>query len=341
MSRWLFLFWGMLGPVSSIAIGQSIEDRFRMFEKEKAKLSEGFSVLIEKVWLVDEFVDEEIDDDEDDATPRITKTVHDVSSRRALQRVVFGDKGKRRRLDGTECLLAGNADLPSTLVEAQLVDESKALYFLREPRRKPPKTEPQVIRIPLNGGLVPIETETGWKHPFELALSNAPGTQSDRESGLSRLPLKLYSKKTLKDGRDCFWVYVTTGGIFRIVFNKGETWVPEEIDFWLRELTVEEEIARKPLPELTPEILKKSYCYCKSRIEWKEVAGQWVPWNMRLSYNHDLPRPLNEEHEIRFRDWKFNQEYDASLLDEANFKPQGILQSIDFRAMSDFFDKEK
>lgn len=340
MSRWLLPFLLILGPFSAMAIGQTIDDRFRVFEIEKSKLSEGFSVLIERVRLEDTFVDEEFDHDDDDATPKIIKTIHELSSRRVLQRVVFGDNGKRRRLDGTEYLLAENSSLSSALVEAQLIDESKVLYFLHEPRRKSAKAEPKVIVQQLKDDLEPMNTETKWKHPFGIATSQAPLIESDRESPLSRLPFEVYSMETLKDGRDCFWVYVTTGGIFRMVFNKDQSWIPEEIDFWLRELTVEEEIARKPLPELTPEILKKSHCYCKSRIEWKEVSNRWVPWNMRVSYNHDLPRPLNEEHEIRFRDWKFRQDYDASLLDEANFTPERIRQSIDFQAISDFFDKE-
>jgi hypothetical protein len=339
MSRWLLPFLLILGPISAMAIGQTIDDRFGVFEIEKSKLSKGFSVLIERVRLEDTFVDEEFDDD-DDATPKIIKTIHELSSRRVLQRVVFGGNGKRRRLDGTEYLLAKNSSLSSALVEAQLIDESKVLYLLHEPRRKSAKGEPKVIVQQLKDGQEPMNTETKWKHPFGIATSQAPLIQSDKESPLSRLPFKVYSMETLKDGRDCFWVYVTTGGIFRMVFNKDQSWIPEEIDFWLRELTVEEEIARKPLPELTPEILKKSHCYCKSRIEWKEVSNRWVPWNMRVSYNHDLPRPLNEEHEIRFRDWKFQQDYDRSLLDEANFTSERIRQSIDFQAISDFFDKE-
>ncbi len=340
MSRWMNLVFLISISFPGVAISQSVEDRFGIFEIEKARLSEGFSVLIERVWLVDEIETEEFDEDEDDKTPPIMKPVRNVNSRRVLQRVVFGDNGKRRRLDGTKYSLIGDANLSTALVEAQLVDESKALYYVREHRLKSPKAEPEVTKIPLKGGLVPMSTETRWKHPFEMAISQAPSLRSDRESRLSRLPLKVYSEETLKDGRDCFWVYVTTGGIFRIVFNKEEAWFPEEIDFWVRELTVEEELARKPLPELTPEILKKSICYCKSRIEWKEVSGRWVPWNMRVSYSSP-DRPVSEEHEVRFRDWKFKQDFDASLLDEANFTPKQIRQSIDFRSVSDLFDKDK
>ncbi|MFN7733787.1 MAG: hypothetical protein ACK5OB_17960 [Pirellula sp.] len=340
MSRCMILVITLLIFRPSTANGQSVEDRFGIFEIEKSKLSEGFSVLIERVSLVDEIETEEFDEDDDDKTPPVIKPARNVSSRRVLQRVIFGDKGKRKRLDGTKYSLIGDANLSTALVESQLVDGSKALYYLREHRLKPLKSEPEVTKIPLKGGLVPMETETRWKHPFEMATSQAPLIQSDDESPLSRISLKLFSEETLKDGRDCFWVYAATGGIFRIVFNKEEAWFPEEIDFWLRELTVEEELARKPLNELTPEILKKSFCYCKSRIEWKEVSGRWVPWNMRVSYSSRY-RPVSEEHEIRFRDWKFKEDFDASLLDEANFTPQSIRQSIDFRAVSDLFEKYK
>ena len=63
-----------------------------------------------------------------------------------------------------------------------------------------------------------------------------------------------------------------------------------------------------------------------------------MPWVTHIS-SEGLN--ANEEYEIRFRDWKFMGDVDESLLDEANFTPEKISASIDFKAIRDMFDRTK
>jgi hypothetical protein len=327
MLRKIVMFVLMLH--GSYVYAQSIEDRFAEFEFEKASLNKGFSVLVEKVSVTEEVVKIDPGVEREPGSPDHQR---ELSSKRTFQRVIFA--GKKKRLDGVQYSLLGDGDIANGWYEAMLVHEDKAWFY--EKKRGHPDSG--IKPYPVKGGIVPEYTQTRWKHPFGLTISQGPMVQSDREPSISMLSYKTLKEETLKDGRTRLLAFVETGGVYQMTFSKTEDWMVEEIDFLTHDTTREEDLARKPLLHLTEDMLKSYYSYSTNRTEWKEVKGRWLPWVTRVSYKSSI-RPERSEFEIRFRDWKFKDEFDASLLDESNFTPEKIEASIDFKAIRNLFDR--
>lgn len=327
----------LLAVISTLcgqSIAQDIESRIAQYQFQKAQVSECMSVLIEKVSVRDGvgLVPEEVGN-----TPR--KYERQLSSTRTFQRLVFGSNGKKKRLDGLEYSLLGNKDLANVDREAQLIHENVGWYFNKS--RNTPKRGVEQIQI--KGGVVPMTTDTRWNHPFNMATTQAAGITDDKEVFLGQISLKTFEEETLKDGRTRLTVFNGRRGVYRMTFNKDEEWFTEEIEFFHKKRSREEEMAeaRGGGPRyiaLTKEELAKYKSYAVNRTEWKEVEKQWVPWVTRIS-SEGLNE--NEEYEIRYRDWKFMGDVDESLLDEANFTPEKIAASIDFKAIRDMFDRSK
>jgi hypothetical protein len=319
----------MMLVLGSRVFPQSMEDRLAEFEFEKANLSHGFSVLIEKVSVTDELVKIDPDVEREPGSPDYQR---ELGSMRSLQRIIFS--GKKKRLDAAQYSLLGDSNLANAWLEAQLVHENTSWYY--EKKRGHP--DQGIKQCPVKSGIVSVYTQTRWKHPFDLATSQGPMVQDDAPSMMTSVPLKIVREETLSDGRKRFLVFENTGLVCQITFSKTEDWMVEEVDFLWRKMTREEEMARKPLLNLTEEMLKSYYSYSTNRTEWKEVNGRWLPWATRVSYK-STNRPERSEYEIRFRDWKFKDDFDASLLDEANFTAEKIEASIDFKAIRNLFDR--
>ncbi len=336
----------MLNCARSLAIGmtllyssilaQNINDRFAQFQLQRAIVCEGMSVLIEKVNVSDGV--ERIPELDLNAPPKFQRA---LSSTRILQRVVFGSNGRRKRLDAISYSLFGSDDLANSEHEAQLIHENVGWYCSQ--RRNAPSTK--IERFQVKAGIVPMITDTRWKHPFDIATTQKGGLQGDEASGVYQQSYKTLEEETLKDGRTKLVVFNDLGALYRMTFNKEEEWFPEEIEFLLKSKTREEEIAeakgvrKRETKETIKATLKDFRLYATNRTEWKEVErNQWVPWITRISSDS---RGERVEYEIRFRDWKFRGDVDESLLDEVSFTPEKILASIDFKAVRDMFDRTK
>ncbi len=320
----------MCGP----SFSQDIEARFAQYQFQNAQVNEGMSVLIEKVSVTDGL--EKVGDINFSAPPTYRL---ELSSKRTLQRLVVSAKGVRKRLDGLSYSLLGDSDISSADRESQLIHENVGWYHFQT-RNAPYKG---ITRFQIKAGVVPMTTETRWKHPFDIATTQAAGLLGDEESLLMGVSHKTIEEEILKDGRTRLTVFNDRGGVYRMTFNKDEDWFTEEIEFLRKKMTREEEIAaayakRGPVI-VTKEMLPKYSTYAINRTEWKEVAkNRWVPWVTRISTKLS---DSDVEYEIRFRDWKFKGDFDESLLDEAYFTPEKIAASIDFKAIRDLFDRTK
>ena len=228
------LFFGMtLLCYSSDA--QDFNDRFAHFQLQKAAVSEGMSVLIEKVNVTDQM---ELDPEIDLGAP--PKFKRELSSKRTLQRVVFGANGQRRRMDAIAySLFGGGADLTKLEHEAQLVHENEGWYCAQRGSLPKKKFE----RFQVKAGIVPMTTDSRWKHPFDIATSQAGDMRGDEISMISQQSYTILEEETLKDGRMKLVVFNNLGGVYRMTFNKEEDWFTEEIAFLIKEKTREEEMA--------------------------------------------------------------------------------------------------
>lgn len=236
-----------------------------------------------------------------------------------------------------------DADLTNMARECQLIHENVGWYFS-------PSQNKLVQQFQVKGGVVPMSTETKWNHPFELVKCLSGGLHVDHKKFITSYSPNTLDEETLKDGRERLTVFTDTGAVLRLTFNKEEGWLVEEVEFMkpIIGMSREEEIAaaralatggpRKHIT-VTKELLKEYKTVAINRTEWKEVdKNYWVPWVTRISTES---RNENVENEIRFREWKFGGDVDASLLDEANFTPEKIAASIDFKAIRDVFDRAK
>jgi len=271
------------------------------------------------------------------------KYERELSSKRTLQRVVFGSNGQRRRMDAVAySLFGGGADPASLEHEAQLVHENVGWYCVQK-RNSPKKT---FERFQVKAGIVPMLTDSRWQNPFDSATTQAAGLRIDAVSTVAQVPYTTLEEETLKDGRTKLVVFNENGAVYRMTFNKEEGWCPEEIVFLHKEISREEEMAlyqsgKKKIytKELIQESLKDYRVYATNRTEWKEVEpNYWVPWVTRVSSDS---RGAKREFEIRFRDWKFKNDVDTTLLDEESFTPEKISASIDFKVVRDLFDSTR
>ncbi len=313
---------------------QDIEARFAQYQFQKAQASEGMSVLIEMVSVTDGL--EKVVELDFNAP---SKYRLELSSRRTLQRLVISSNGLRKRIDGLDYSLLGDADMSSLDREAQLIHENVGWYYSQSKK----VLDQGIVRFQIKGGVLPITTETRWQHPFDIPTCQAVMLRAKQESLLTKLSYKTIEEEILKDGRTRLTVFNERGGVYRITFKKGEEWFMEELEFLNKPMTREEEIAaayakRGPV-SVTKEMLPKYRTYATNRTEWKEVEkNRWVPWVTRISTKLT---DSDVEYEIRYRDWKFKGDFDESLLDEASFTPEKIAASIDFKAIRDLFDRTK
>jgi hypothetical protein len=314
--------------LGNLGYPQTIEDRFAEFEFEKASLSKGFSVLVERVSVTEEVVRIDPGVEREPGSPDYQK---ELGSMRTFQRIVFA--GNKKRMDGVQYSLIGDASLANALREAQLVHENTSWYY--EKKRGRPVLG--IKQFPVKGG-VTEPSQTHWKHPFDITTSEAPVLRTDGPSTVCRQSYNIASETT--DGRVKIVAFTREGAVISITFSRDDDWLHEEIDFLAKNMTREEEIARKQLFDLPQEKLKEYFSYGTCRTQWKEIDGKWLPWVTRTSYKSPNS-PDREEYEIRFRDWKFKDEFDASLLDEANFTAEKIEASIDFKAIRNLFDRHK
>ena len=254
--------------------------------------------------------------------------------------------GVRKRMDGVSYSVLGNVNISNLDRESQLIHENVGWYWLQS--NSLPKS--RVVQFEVKAGVVPMTTDTKWKHPFDISTSQGGGLNLDHRPILTMYSFKTIDAETLKDGRERYSTSMDSGGVCRITFDKNEGWCTEEIEFMrpIKGKSQEEQLAdakarelgtfRKPVT-VTKEMLSDYKTTAVSRTEWREIEkNNWVPWNTRISTELQLE---NVEHEIRYRDWKFKAEVDMSLLDEANFTPERIAASIDFKAIRDMFDRDK
>jgi hypothetical protein len=341
MTRVGWIFFLLIALVCDPCSPQDFAARFAEFELKKAEISEGFSVLVERVTLKDGI---KRVSQEDNTAP--AKYQNEVTSTRTLQRIVFGDNGRKKRMDGLEFSILDNTDIARIDREAQLIHENVGWYHLNS-RRTP---NAGVAQFQVKAGVVPMETETRWKHPFYSSLSLSGDLRFDHSSAHAMYPCKTTVEETLPDGIDRLTVYNALGGVCRFKFGRDQEWRIEEVEFLekVHGMSREEEIAeaknlaigkqRKPIT-ITKEMLKDYKTFAITRTEWREVEKDcWVPWSTRI-YSEETTE--NVENEIRYRDWKFMGDVDDTLLDEANFTPEKIAASIDFKAIGDLFDSTK
>lgn len=323
------------------SVAQDLSDRLAHFELQKAEVSEGMSVLIEKVSLVEAAIP--LSNSRSNSSPKFENK---VSSTRTLQRIVFGSKGRRKRMDGISYSMLGAANILNADRETQLIHENVGWYLVQT--KNPPK--PGVVQFQVKAGVVPMTTDSKWKHPFDTSTSQGGGLHLDHRPILTQYAFKTIESETLKDGRERYSASIDSGGVCRITFDKEEGWCTEEIEFMkpIKGKSLEEEraeakalamgIPRKPIT-VTKEMLSGYRTSAITRTEWREVErNRWVPWKTRISTEL---RSENVEDEIRYRDWKFGGDVDELLLDESNFTPEKISASIDFKAIRDMFDRDK
>lgn len=332
----LFVFVALICQQS---FSQDLASRLAQFEIQKAELSEGVSVLVEKMSLIDELTRVS---DIDANAPKTYE--NEVSSTRTLQRIVIGSNGIRKRMDGIKFSVLDEVNLSSVERESQLIHQSVGWYFKQS--KSPPLTD--LVQFQVKGGVVPMATESQWKHPFDVSTCQAGGLRVDHRPILTLYSFKTIESETLKDGRERFTAFTDLGGVCRITFDKDEGWIIEEVEFLdpIKGKSRDEQIAeakalasgapRKPIT-VTKEMLTGYKTSAINRTEWREVKkNQWVPWVTRITTEQ---RDQNVEDEIRFRDWKFKEDFDESLLDEASFTAEKISASIDFKAIRDIFDR--
>ena len=83
-------------------------------------------------------------------------------------------------------------------------------------------------------------------------------------------------------------------------------------------------------------MLKEYRTYATNRTQWEDAGiDHRVPKRTIISSNS---AGVKDEMEIRFMDWKFGEDVDEELLDDANFTPEKIRTTIDFDKLRQRFD---
>ena len=129
----------------------------------------------------------------------------------------------------------------------------------------------------LKGGLVMIRTRTVRKHPFDLAVTNAVGFASERDSGIVYSSPRLLKELILKDGRTKMVLLVGENGAWEVTFQREPEWCPQEIVFYARR--------GKAVPKsgMTMDELKSWDKYTTSRCAWTHVPNIWVQTSCEVS----------------------------------------------------------
>ena len=303
--------------IPQVGSAQDIEDRFATFLLEQADVSKRFSVLIDRI---------SISESKDENGRNSIGTV------RILQRFVLGNRGAWQRIDGINFNLMRPSDLSRESRESQLIHENEGWYYSFYPS----KPKEKISRFQVKAGVLDFRpTKTRRKHPFNLATTQVGGVLIEKDTSIVRFSPKLVDEETLPDGRTRMTMFLAMGDVYIVTFNKEHTWCIEEIEFQRKINEVYQENP-PPLLSLTKEMLKEYRTYATNRTQWEDAGiDHRVPKRTIISSNS---AGVKDEMEIRFMDWKFGEDVDEELLDDANFTPEKIRTTIDFDKLRQRFD---
>jgi hypothetical protein len=318
----------LLSSWSFNAISQDINDRLAEYQLEREWADDGMSVLIDRIELSVLEPVATLIDEEEGRTP--TKR---LLSRRVLQRLTIGEKGRKKRIDTTEYELLDASEVFGDHKEAQLLHENVGWYNFRMSGF--PKEG--IIRLQLKGGTPAIQTRTQWKHPFIVATTVATSILDSREDSIIRFEYKVIEEEPLADGRTRILAFINTGAVHRIIFAKEPTWLVEEVEFYVRNAEWERANPAPPTT-VTKQDLAKYELYARTQTKWKDLGqNRFVPWQANL---YQKGGSGEDQYEFRFRDWKFGDDVDLKLLEEESFTEAKIDASIDFFKIRQMFDSE-
>lgn len=244
---------------------------------------------------------------------------------RILQRFMCDGRGKVR-IDAIRLNALGDEDVNKSLTEAQLVTQVKGLHY----RGKYPPDQ-RFLTFEVRAGIMAVESFSCRKHPFEIATTSATGSRIDGDNHsmleISTKNKKVIEEKVLADGRSYWKFYVSNDAAIGLTFNKEEAWCIEQMDCFADDSNGSKNVESNP---------KNLKMYASTRSQWKknEENEQLLPSRVYLESDDNG----KESWEIRFVDWKFGNQVDASLFDEVNFTEEKIKKSIDFRKVKKMFD---
>jgi hypothetical protein len=315
-----------------LSFAQNLETRFASHNFAKANVNDGFSVLIERVSLHESNRPLEPGEAEQDPSAP-TGFFRQVYSVRVLSRLVVALNGKWQRVDGIECPLIGNdGNLTKATHIAELVQEQEGWFYENDQQSN---RVPRVERFRIGGGAGPRFSTISRRHPFDIAWGQAAGVVWTERPGTVTYNHRVIDEKQLPDGRTQFLTFVPEGPVFRITFSKEESCCNEEVEFWIDDAQFDQ-VPRKKVALVTEEMIARTYKkYAVNTTRWKKIGAHYVPI---LTFVTSQTRFHNDEFEFRFSDWRFGEDLNDSLLDEANFTVDAIPKSIEFNAIRDRFD---
>lgn len=291
---------------------EDLEERLAYLQLERDDLDRRkFSVLIEKYRMTE--------------VP-IPNQGNRLISERFLQRYVRDGKANLERIDAVKLNALSVEDVNKSLTESQLIGSVKGVHY----RGKYPADQ-RFITLEVKAGTTAMQTLSGRKHPFAITSTSGVGNRidGDRDSLFTLSPKNkdVFERKQLPDGRSNFLFYVSNSAAIALTFSKDETWCIEQLELLSDHSNLDN------LKKSDPTMLK---VYCTCRTQWKKQGKEqmWLPVKMQIEEDN----VLKESWEIRFTEWKFGDDVDVSLLDEANFTEEKIKASIDFQQVKRIFD---
>ena len=298
------------GSSRLVAQDDKLEDRLAFLQLERNDLDQKkMSVLIEKYRVSEALV----------------LGGARLSGDRILQRYMCDGRTKVR-IDAIKLNALGDEDINKSLTEAQIVTPVKGLHY----RGKYPQDQ-RFLAFEVRAGVMSVDTFSCRKHPFEIATTSATGNRKDGDNNsmleISPKNKKIIEEKVLPDGRSYWKFYVSNDAAIGLTFNKDENWCIEQME------CLADDSNQSNTLESDAKNLK---VYASTRSQWKKNSEneQLLPSRVYLE-SDDRGK---ESWEIRFADWKFGEQVDTSLFDEANFTEEKIKKSIDFRKVKKMFD---
>jgi hypothetical protein len=169
-----------------------------------------------------------------------------------------------------------------------------------------------------------------------MSFAQAGSVGSHLPVGTPTYDHKVIEETVLPDGRVQIWTFISTGAVFKFVFNKDETWKNETLEFWLND-ELSSGPVRPSISELSMDTIKNKFKkYAVNRTTWKKIGKHTVPVETIIS---SQTRFRNEEFEIRYMDWRFKEDADLSLLEEENFTLEAIPKSLSFPKLREQLDQ--
>jgi hypothetical protein len=320
-----FLMWSLW---QDQALSQDINDRLAEYQLEKEWADDGVSVLINRIQLTALEPRASTIDEEEGRVPK-----KKLISRRVLQRLTIGEKGRKKRIDTTEYELLDASEVFGDHKEAQLLHENVGWYNFRMPGF--PKEG--IIRLQLKGGIPAIQTRTQWKHPFVVPVTDATSILDQQQDSITSFESKVLADESLADGRTRILANAINGAVFKVIFAKEPSWLVEEVEFY--GIKVEwERVTPTPTKIVSKKDLEKYEVYARTQTRWKDLGqNRFVPWQANL---YQKGGSSEDQYEFRFRDWKFGDDVDLKLLEEESFTEAKIDASIDFFKIRQMFDSE-